>query len=164
MHIEHMFDMLTIERMFAHVDGGVSELLCKLRQAGEGRRIAMYRKDSRVPSRLRGRGAKVGRRAPHAFTPTEIAVLALIGVALCAAAVSPAIRGPRPGPASYASVTVDDRDTLWNIAADHPVDGLSTADTVAVIREVNGLDSAVIHPGQVLTVPSGDTAAMFARR
>lgn len=94
----------------------------------------------------------------------EIAVLALIGVALVAAAVSPLLRGPRPEPAAYASITVDEHDTLWDIASEHSVNGLGTADTVAVIRRVNGLRSALIHPGQVLSVPSRTTGPLFAQQ
>jgi len=98
------------------------------------------------------------------LTCTETSILALFAIALLAGALSPMLRGPLPEPASYASATVDEHDTLWEIAALHPVDGLSTAETVAVIRRVNALETAVIHPGQVLRVPTRGGEALVAQR
>ncbi len=45
-------------------------------------------------------------------------------------------------------------DTLWDIAAARTPEGHDVRDIVAAIRSVNRLEGAVIHPGQVLEVPS----------
>ena len=52
--------------------------------------------------------------------------------------------GQTPSNTSY---TVRRRDTLWRIARQHET-------TVDLIRRVNQLRSAVIHPGQVLRIPA----------
>ena len=124
----------------------------------------MYR--TATQPRTAPRCAKRGGACRHrrGFTSWEAAILAMVGVALVAAALSPVLRGPLPEPASFSSVTVDARDTLWEIASEHPVEGLTTADTVAIIRETNGLEGGVIHPGQVLNVPSRAEQPLLARR
>jgi LysM repeat protein len=98
------------------------------------------------------------------FTSSEAAIVAIVGVALLVAALSPLLRGPLPEPPSFSSVTVDPRDTLWEIASEHPVEGLTTAETVAIIRRANGLASGVIQPGQVLNVPSQTRQPILAQR
>jgi len=59
--------------------------------------------------------------------------------------------GPEP-------VTVDYRvrsgDTLWTIA-EYVVDDGDVRGTVGEIRDLNGLESSVIVPGQILIVPGG---------
>ena len=51
-------------------------------------------------------------------------------------------------------IVVDAGDTLWGIASDHAVDGLSTQDTVDVVRAWNGLTSSSLTPGTTLVVPA----------
>lgn len=59
--------------------------------------------------------------------------------------------GPEP-------VTVDYRvrpgDTLWTIAEYVVADEGDVRGTIAEIRDLNGLESSVIDPGQTLIVPS----------
>ncbi len=43
-------------------------------------------------------------------------------------------------------------DTLWSIASDHPMHGLSTQDNVHWLMELNGLTSANLVVGQVILV------------
>ena len=52
-----------------------------------------------------------------------------------------------------ATVTVRPGDTLWSIAEDVAEPGQDIRDTVAVLREINDLDSSVIVPDQSLVVP-----------
>ncbi len=83
--------------------------------------------------------------------------LVFVMLLVCAALVVSASRIAQPAPPmpqSWASVTVPEAATLWALAQDHPVPGLSTAETVALIRESNALQSATIHEGQVLRVPA----------
>ena len=45
-------------------------------------------------------------------------------------------------------------DSLWNIAVDHPIEGLTTDEAVDVIREWNDLTSATLFPGSSIIVPA----------
>jgi LysM repeat protein len=44
-------------------------------------------------------------------------------------------------------------ETLWGIASQNGWGGIDPRDAVAVIQDLNSLDSGMIHPGQVLLVP-----------
>lgn len=55
--------------------------------------------------------------------------------------------------AAYVEVVVISGQGLWDIAEAHPVQGLSTAELVDHIIEVNELPNATIHSGQHLSVP-----------
>ncbi len=59
-----------------------------------------------------------------------------------------------PVAAALATVTVRDGDSLWAIA-ERSAPGSDTHEVVAQIRNVNGLGSSLIQPGQVLLVPAG---------
>ena len=104
------------------------------------------------------------RRDPGRLTRIEATLLALIVLALFAGALAPAFRSAVPEPEAYASTVVPEDGTLWEIALRHPADGLSTAQTVALIRRVNSLDTGVIYPGQTLRVPARVGQAAVAQR
>lgn len=53
----------------------------------------------------------------------------------------------------YTEVRVASGDSLWALAEAHPVDGLETAQVVELIMEENGLSSATLQPGMLLSVP-----------
>jgi hypothetical protein len=107
----------------------------------------------------RGRrsGARPVRREVRA-TWSWIAPLAwavALGCLIAAIGVLPSARDLAPARTSAAiSVTVANADTLWSIAASHPVPGMSTAQTVEAIREANGLTTGRLAAGQVLDVPA----------
>lgn len=50
-------------------------------------------------------------------------------------------------------IEVDEGDSLWQIAECNAVQGLSTAETVELIRQWNDLDSGMLVPGMELSVP-----------
>ncbi|GAB4286553.1 MAG: hypothetical protein Kow0067_10560 [Coriobacteriia bacterium] len=107
------------------------------------------------------------RRAPRErtrLTIVEASVLAIVAIALVAAAVGPALaRDEHVGRTK--TIKVSTNDSLWTIAAADPVDGLTTAQTVRLIKDMNGLSESVIVDGQLLTVPSDEHAsAAMARR
>lgn len=77
-------------------------------------------------------------------------------VLLASALVAPA----RPEPESWTSVDVAAYGTLWEIAANHRVPGLSTAQTVELIAEENNLSSSTLYTGQVLRVPAPEDSAL----
>ena len=54
----------------------------------------------------------------------------------------------------YTEVSVSKGDTLWTIAEAHPVSGLSTREVIDLVKEWNGLESGLLSPGEVLTVPA----------
>ncbi len=56
--------------------------------------------------------------------------------------------------APSASVRVLDGESLWDIAEDHRVDGVSTKDVVSWIKAKNGLSSSSLSAGQSLLVPA----------
>ena len=94
-----------------------------------------------------GRGA--GR-----LSAIEIAVVALAAVTLVTCAlISTGRQGSVPSVESI-TVRVSESDTLWEIARNHPVSGLSTAQTVALIRDLNQMSTSAIAAGETLRVPA----------
>ena len=55
---------------------------------------------------------------------------------------------------TYETVRVQSGDSLWSIAQEHPIDGLSTQETSDMIRSVNHLDRGSLDAGAVLKVPA----------
>ena len=63
--------------------------------------------------------------------------------------------GSGPDPADSVEYRVRSGDTLWDIAIERgPAEG-DPREIVHRIQELNGLDGAVIQPGQVLEIPVG---------
>lgn len=63
-----------------------------------------------------------------------------------------------------ASVKVAHGDSLWSIAQTHPIAGLTTAQTVDLIAEKNGLSHSGVVPGAVILAPAEDAAGAVAMR
>lgn len=55
---------------------------------------------------------------------------------------------------TYETVRVQPGDSLWSLAQEHPIDGLSTQETSDMIRSVNHLDRGSLDAGAVLKVPT----------
>ena len=55
---------------------------------------------------------------------------------------------------SSQTITVHSNDTLWSIAENNSIDGVSTEQQVNWIRERNALDSSLLRQGQSLALPS----------
>lgn len=51
------------------------------------------------------------------------------------------------------TVHVAEGDTIWSLAEHHPVDGLSTYETVKLIESQNSLSSSALAAGQDILVP-----------
>lgn len=90
---------------------------------------------------------------------TLIAACAVI-VALCVALL-PAINSAAPAVPQTIAIRVAPNDTLWDLAKAHPLEGSTTAETVSVIRQLNGLEGSMIATGEVLKVPA-DASEMTA--
>ena len=87
-------------------------------------------------------------------TPTEMALLALIIVVLFAAAWLSGGRTAGAVPETR-RLRVEPGQTLWSIAREHPAPGLSTAETVQILAQINGLKGAGLVAGEMLEVPKG---------
>lgn len=95
----------------------------------------------------------------------EIALLAVGAALLVAAALAPSLADEQSFVTPTRTVLVAPEDTLWRLAQANPLPGLSTAETVRVIREINGLEDSTLAVGQVLSVPDeGPLAAARAAR
>ncbi len=55
---------------------------------------------------------------------------------------------------TYETVRVQSGDSLWSLAQEHSVDGLSTQATSDIIRSVNHLEHGSLDAGDVLKVPA----------
>ena len=55
---------------------------------------------------------------------------------------------------TYETVRVQSGDSLWSLAREHPIDGLSTQETSDMIRSVNHLERGSLDAGAVLKVPA----------
>lgn len=55
---------------------------------------------------------------------------------------------------TYETIHVQSGDSLWSLAQEHSVDGLSTQETSDIIRSVNHLEHGSLDAGDVLKVPA----------
>lgn len=89
----------------------------------------------------------------------------LLAATLAVTVASAVVPAEHPGVSQWATVAVDPRGTLWDLAVLHPVDGLSTSETVDLIRAENSLASSSLRVGQTLRVPaSASTCTSVAQR
>jgi hypothetical protein len=89
----------------------------------------------------------------------HLGVLDVVLVAICVATLMWAVVGAASAPASphierWSPVLVEEHATVWDLARAHPIRGLTTAETVALIRSHNGLAGAALRVGQSLEVPA----------
>ena len=55
---------------------------------------------------------------------------------------------------TYKTVRVQSGDSLWSLAQEHPIEGLSTQETSDMIRNVNHLEHGSLDAGAHLKVPA----------
>lgn len=55
---------------------------------------------------------------------------------------------------TYEAVRVQSGDSLWSLAQEHPIEGLSTQETSDMIRNVNHLEKGSLDVGAHLKVPA----------
>ena len=55
---------------------------------------------------------------------------------------------------TYETVRVQSGDSLWSLAQEHPIEGLSTQETSDMIRNVNQLEHGSLDAGAHITVPA----------
>lgn len=90
------------------------------------------------------------RRPRYLVPPRLVAILLAVSTLLV---LTTAVQADQP--VAVAVYTVESGDTLWSIAAAATDQSGDVRDTVAVMRQLNGLTDSTIHPGQVLHVPRG---------
>lgn len=105
-----------------------------------------------------GRQDAVERAHPHVFA----SVVRLVAAALLVASLAGAVFHIGASRAEtqqdtisslhFEEVRVAPGASLWSLAEDHAVEGISTDVMVDVLMEENGLSSAMLHPGQKLLV------------
>jgi len=87
----------------------------------------------------------------------EWAFVIAVLVAIIVAVAAPAL-GRTDAPRTFSSVKLGAGDSLWSLAASHPVEGLSTGELVEIIRETNDIDSSP-EAGQIVLLPTAEHAA-----
>lgn len=105
-------------------------------------------------SSARGRRGSIHRTPAAAVTASarqESILAMLIVIALIVIAANSGLRTSTPS--STRTVSVASGQTLWGLAISHPVEGLTTAQTVELIGEMNGLQGGAVAVGQQLTIP-----------
>lgn len=55
---------------------------------------------------------------------------------------------------TYETIRVQSGDSLWSLAQEHPIEGLSTQETSDMIRDVNHLEHGSLDAGAHLKVPA----------
>ena len=81
-------------------------------------------------------------------------VFALVALPVCALASMNDARTATIDSIVYETVSVQAGDSVWSLAQDHGVNGLSTQDVSEVISKANDLSGKILQPGQTVKVPS----------
>ncbi|PKQ17303.1 MAG: hypothetical protein CVT67_00380 [Actinobacteria bacterium HGW-Actinobacteria-7] len=92
----------------------------------------------------------------------EIFVLAAALVAVVAAAACTV--DVESDPPATMTVKAHQGDTAWSLAKAHPVDGLSTAQTAAMIIRINDVVASRLPAGQSIRVPAQADQTVYAMR
>ncbi len=91
----------------------------------------------------------------------RVVVIALVAMLVLAGALLAGFFGGLPTASagsessmSYTTVTVEEGQNMWDIVAPHTPEGHDVRDYILLVQDVNDLESAVVHPGQVLSLPA----------
>jgi nucleoid-associated protein YgaU len=94
-------------------------------------------------------------RLARSLALAAVIVLLVVSVAeVVGGGAARASAASRTAPVSTLSVVVEPGDSLWSIAV-RTAPTTDPRDVVTRIRDLNGMRSNLIQPGQVLLVPSG---------
>ena len=99
----------------------------------------------------RSKGPARRRRSRSVSGGLEIAALVVIAALLILGAI---VTSPHSAPApALATLKVRAGDSLWTLAATHPIDGLTTRQVSELLVEANDLEGPLVIPGQTILVP-----------
>ena len=104
------------------------------------------------PSRTVLEGAKMNDKLVFILAALAVSVCVAGTIFMGSASSDSKLNALLNAPTKIVEVTTG--DTLWNIAAKNPIDGLSITETVDAIKMVNDLDSGLLVPGMELSVPT----------
>ena len=107
------------------------------------------------PRRHNGRAHARTSSRSTALVILEVLVLVAIIAALIAGVVMTSNRVGAQVPTSR--VFVEPGQTLWSIAAQHPIAGQTTEETAAMIARMNGVQGGRVIAGDAILVPSEQT-------
>jgi hypothetical protein len=111
---------------------------------------------ARTQSSTRARGARTVSGALEVIALIVIVVLLILGTVVTI---------PRSAPTpSLAALKVTAGDSLWTLAAGHPVDGLTTEQVSELLMEANHLEAPLVSPGQTILVPVDSPRRRLAAR
>ena len=87
-------------------------------------------------------------------------VAVCIAALLVGASALPTVSENASDPSSATTtILVEPNQTLWSIASAHRLPGTTTPQTVAAIRDLNGLEGSQLTAGTTLVIPSAENAA-----
>jgi hypothetical protein len=95
---------------------------------------------------------RASRAASRQVVWAEIVALVLITVALIAALVVTSGRTHAKVPSER--TRVENGQTLWTLASEHPVSGLTTEQTAELIASVNHIEGGQVRAGQSIHIPA----------
>ncbi len=90
-----------------------------------------------------------------------LALIVIAGLLVLGAVVTSPRSAPTP---SLTALKVTVGDSLWTLAATHPVDGLTTAQVSDLLVEANHLEGPLVSPGQTIMVPAESPGRRLAAR
>lgn len=83
-----------------------------------------------------------------------IVLACIFGLSFGIAGMKTSARNSAIAQAAQMEIRVQPGDSLWSLAEEHSIDGLSISETLEVIKDWNGRSSASLYPGESLLVPN----------
>ncbi len=102
--------------------------------------------------------------SPYGLCSGKIELVVLLAIAVMLVLGALLTSGTHGSAPSLLSEKVKPGDSLWAIAARHPVDGLSTSQGVELLTSLNHLEGGSVLPGQTLLVPAEHSDERLASR
>jgi len=96
------------------------------------------------------------RHATDGISKLEVFLIVLVILAIAWAAYRAVTPDVTPAQ-STATVKVRQSQTLWDLAAEYRVSDATTAETVELIKSINGMTDSALAVGQTVQVPVGAT-------
>lgn len=110
------------------------------------------------------RQSQVRRSASRSTRSRHVSIVEILLLVLTCSLVLAALFAVQPrhhtGDVPTRVIRVRTAETLWDIASTHPIEGLSTAQNVEVLRAINRLENSRLAAGQSLRVPLPQDAAV----